>query len=905
MKKTILPLFVLSTVILAGCGGGISSLTSTNDSASETSENVCPTEENGTSLPDQASTDVNLPALPTSFTEPTLVIHFRRNDAQYKNYGLWLWVPGVASRVSAFNYQDKFGVAAAYPLSDFANVLSKNLGLIVVKGTIKDGDTSWGSDWSKDYGNDRIIDLNTIDKESNGYNLYLLSGDGEIYTSPSLAKKDTITNAKFTAVQTIAFETNKLVSGYTLKENGTVVKSETGLCATKGTIALGKDGDPTAAYVLDVTFKTSGKIVTHTVSASALYKLVNFDAKWAYDGADLGANYSAAATTFKVWSPVSSALRLNLYEKGSSSEAASAYETHAMVKGDKGVWSVSVTGDLAGKYYTYSVSNSSYSEKEIVDPYAKACGLNGQRGMVVDFSKTNPTGWDAIAPKAVDKKALTVWETHVADVTSSGTWNGTEAKRKKYLGLIEGGTTYTSSTYANTVKTGFDHIKELGVNAVQLLPIFDQDNDETNPSFNWGYNPLNYNCLEGVYSSDPKDGYARIKEFKQVVQGFNEAGINIVMDVVYNHVSSALGSNFDVLMPGYYYRYNADGTFSNGSGCGNETASDMAMYRKFMIDSTAFWASEYKLGGFRFDLMGLHDLETMKEVSAKLKTINPTIAVYGEPWTGGTTTLASDLQAKQANGNSFVGYGAFNDGMRDALIKGGLHAASEQGWVTDASATSAKDVETIIAGIKGTTANNGVTIADPDKTVNYVTCHDNYTLKDRMTASGGVSSSGAVLAKANVVANSFPLLSQGTSFLLAGDEFNRSKGGSSNSYNASYEVNMLDYALKSRFYDSIFTPYTKLIALKKTVDGLHLSATNAANVDVTSLAGGAIIKQVFKDSANKKEYVAYHCNGTAAVTSATIDLSGYSLYMDSQNLSRSGSFAPAKYEVVIGVKDLA
>jgi pullulanase len=806
MKKTILPLFVLSTVILAGCGGGTSSLTSTNGSASETSENVCPTEESGTSLSDQTSTDVNLPALPTSFTEPTLVIHFRRNDAKYQNYGLWLWVPGVASRVSAFNYQDKFGVAAAYPLSDFANVLSKNLGLIVVKGTIKDGDTSWGSDWSKDYGNDRIIDLNTIDKESNGYNLYLLSGDGEIYTSPSLAKKDTITNAKFTAVQTIAFETNKLVSGYTLKENGTVVKSKTGLCATKGTIALGKDGDPTAAYVLDVTFKTSGKIVTHTVSASALYKLVNFDAKWAYDGADLGANYSAAATTFKVWSPVSSALRLNLYEKGSSSEAASAYETHAMVKGDKGVWSVSVTGDLAGKYYTYSVSNSSYSEKEIVDPYAKACGLNGQRGMVVDFSKTNPTGWDAIAPKAVDKKALTVWETHVADVTSSSTWNGTEAKRKKYLGLIEGGTTYTSSTYANTVKTGFDHIKELGVNAVQLLPIFDQDNDETNPSFNWGYNPLNYNCLEGVYSSDPKDGYARIKEFKQVVQGFNEAGINIVMDVVYNHVSSALGSNFDVLMPGYYYRYNADGTFSNGSGCGNETASDMAMYRKFMIDSTAFWASEYKLGGFRFDLMGLHDLETMKEVSAKLKTINPTIAVYGEPWTGGTTTLASDLQAKQANGNSFVGYGAFNDGMRDALIKGGLHAASEQGWVTDASATSAKDVETIIAGIKGTTANNGVTIADPDKTVNYVTCHDNYTLKDRMTASGGVSSSGAVLAKANVVANSFPLLSQGTSFLLAGDEFNRSKGGSSNSYNASYEVNMLDYALKSRFYDSIFTP---------------------------------------------------------------------------------------------------
>ena len=696
------------------------------------------------------------------------------------------------------------------------------------------------------------------------------------------------------------------MSGYSLKENGVVLKSAEKLCATSGTIALGKNGDPTASYVLELSFKTSGKLVSQNVSISALYKLVNFDAAWAYSGDDLGASYSPTSTTFKVWSPVSSALSLKLYEKGSVSEAATAYDTQAMLRGEKGVWSVTVNGDLAGKYYTYVVTNGAYNEKEIVDPYAKGCGLNGLRGMIVDFSKTNPTGWENVTPKAYEKKSLTVWETHVADVTSSPTWTGTEANRKKYLGLIESGTSYASSTYGNTVKTGFDHIKELGVNAVQILPIFDQDNDEANPSFNWGYNPLNYNCLEGVYSSDPKDGYARIKEFKKVVQGFNAEGINIVMDVVYNHVSSALGSNFDVLMPGYYYRYNADGSFSNGSGCGNETASDMAMYRKFMIDSTAFWASEYKLGGFRFDLMGLHDLETMKEVTAKLKTINPTIAVYGEPWTGGTTTLESDLQAKQANGNSFVGYGAFNDGMRDALIKGGLHAASEQGWVTDYSQTSAADVKTIVAGLKGTTANNGVTIADPDKTVNYVTCHDNYTLRDRLVASGGVSSSGAVLAKANVLANSFPLLSQGTSFLLSGDEFNRSKNGSSNSYASSYEVNTLDYSLKSRFYDSIFTPYTKLIALKKSVDGLHLSATNAANVAVdSSLAGGAIIKQVFKDTANKKEYVAYHCNGTSAVTNASIDLSGYSLYLDSQNLARSGVFAPAKYEVVIGVKDIA
>jgi pullulanase len=901
MKKKFLPLFVFSVFALAACqnGGG--------SSQPSTSAEACVLETAGTSLPDQPTKDVTLPSLPTSFAADTVVVHFRRTDAKYANYGLWLWVPGVASKTYAFNYSDTWGVAAAYPVSDFAQVMSKSLGLIVVKGTIKDGDTSWGSDWSKDYINDRFADLNTFDKSNGAYQVYLISGDGEMYTSPTLTKKDTIQSAKFTNATTISYQTNKIITGYVLKEKGTQVKSASGLCLTSGTIDLGKNGDPTSSYTLELTFGSSQKVVSKSVSVSALYKLVNFDATWAYSGNDLGATYTKASTTFKVWSPISTAIKLNLYHEGDVAAEATAYQSVDMVKGDKGVWSATVTGDLAGVYYTYSVTNASYSAKEIVDPYAKGCGINGRRGMVVDFSLTNPLNWDSVSPKAYDRKALSVWETHVADVTSSATWTGSEANRKKYLGLIEAGTTYTSSSFNSgvAVKTGFDHIKELGVNAVQILPIFDQDNDEANPSFNWGYNPLNYNCLEGVYSSNPKDGYARIKEFKQVVQGFNTAGINIIMDVVYNHVSSAIGSNFDVLVPGYYYRYTDNGDLSNGSGCGNETASDMAMFRKFMIDSTSFWAKEYKLGGFRFDLMGLHDLETMKQLTAALKTINPKICVYGEPWTGGTTTLESDQQAKQANGNSFVGYGAFNDGMRDALIKGGLHAASEQGWVTDYSATSAKDVETIVYGLKGTTANNGVIIADPDKTTNYVTCHDNYTLRDRLVASGGVSNSGVVQAHANVVANSFPLLSQGTSFLLSGDEFNRTKGGNSNSYSSSYAVNALDYSLKARFYNDSFTAYQKMIALKTSVDGLQLSAANAANVAIdTSLASGGIIKQTFKDTAHSKEYVAYHCNGTAAVTAATIDLSGYDLYMDSLGLARTGSFAPSKYEVIIGVKTL-
>ena len=405
-----------------------------------------------------------------------------------------------------------------------------------------------------------------------------------------------------------------------------------------------------------------------------------------------------------------------------------------------------------------------------------------------------------------------VYETHVSDITSSKTWKGSEANRYKFLGLIEENTTYTQDN--TTVKTGFDHIKELGVNAVQLLPIFDQANDETSMTFNWGYNPLNYNVLEGSYSSDPYDGYARIKEFKQVVQAFNEAGINVIMDVVYNHTSGLVGSNFDVLMPGYYYRYTNDGVASNGSGCGNETASEMPMYSRFMKDSTAFLASEYKLGGYRFDLMGLHDLDTMNELVSNLKTVNENIVVYGEPWTSGTTTLSSSKQSVQANGNKYEGFGQFNDQMRDALIKGGLSSDEQVGWVTSNSAGTASDVSKIIAGVKGITQ-AGVSITDPDKTVNYVTCHDNYTLYDRIHAAG-VSEN---VDKMATLANAVVLTSQGTAFILAGEEILRSKQGDKNSYESGYEINELDYSRKITYQD-VFNNYKDLINFKITKDAV-------------------------------------------------------------------------------------
>ena len=501
-------------------------------------------------------------------------------------------------------------------------------------------------------------------------------------------------------------------------------------------------------------------------------------------------------------------------------------------------------------------------------------------------------------------------------MTSSVTWTGTEANRKLFKGMYEAGTTYTKDNV--TVKTGFDHIKELGVNAVQIIPIFDQANDEKNMTFNWGYNPLNYNCLEGGYSSNPEDGYVRIKEFKELVQAYNEAGISIIMDVVYNHVNGAQGSNFDVLFPGYYFRYDNGGQLTNGSGCGNETASNHYMMRKFIVDSVKFWTAEYKLGGFRFDLMGLHDLGTMEEVVTEAKKINENIVVYGEPWTGGTST-GDYTGAKQASGNKFKGYGAFNDKIRDALIKGGLAGDSELGWISDNSKKiSATDTNCLLAGIRGVTAGDS-TIEDPDKAVTYVTCHDNYTLFDRMVATGKFSTNtkdksgnitGATITdenktlikKMNVLANSVVFTSQGTSFMLAGEEFLRSKNYSKNSYNLSYETNELNYALKAEHLD-MFESYKKLIAFKQNVDGLHLDKDGIANFQPKLSSDGAVLSYKVMDTANSREYMVIHANGLA--NQSTFDLSGYTLYWSTLSGTEkvlSAETTVGQYETIIAYK---
>ena len=825
----------------------------------------------------------------------SLAIHYKRTDGKYSEWGYWIWVTGADGKLFEHTGTDAYGGVAKYTLDEFGkDALTKGIGIIPRLLT----------SWTKDCEVDRLLNFSEYEKdENNCYHVYLRQGDEKLYKDDdmpafiSICRFETMTSLKVVASEPMTkidlLESDKVIASVTEAAGSATLTMD---------LPEGTEADIGKAYTITATF-VNGKTATQAVSVSNLYTTADFNSKYAYDGDDLGAILSAdkTTTTFKVWTPVSQSVTLNLYSAGNdtASSGSTLIKSVPMQRGDKGVWYHTENDNLAGKYYTYTVVNPTYPEgREIVDPYAKSAGLSGKRGQVVDFDDTSltPSNWteDYLS---LDRNALVVYETHVADVTSSETWTGTEANRKKYLGMIEPGTTYSEGGV--TVTTGFDHIKELGVNAVQLLPIFDQDNDEANVKFNWGYNPLNYNVLEGCYSSDPTDGYVRIREFKQLVQAYKDAGIGIIMDVVYNHTSSNVGNNFDVLMPGYYYRYNTNGTSSSGSGCGNDTASENYMFRKFMIDSVCFWAKEYNLAGFRFDLMGLHDLETMNLLTAELKKINPDIIVYGEPWQLSTATSAK--LATQNNGNLYEGYGQFNDQGRDALIKGGLNGNSAKGWITGTTLSST-DVEKIISAFKGYTK-GAYPINDPDKTVNYVTCHDNYTLYDRIKAAGITDET--TIKQMAMLANSVVFTSNGTAFMLAGEEFLRTKGGDHNSYQSSYKVNELDYSLKIKHLD-MFQSYQKLIWLKQNASGLALKASEMSNYSVEKLANGAMFVLTFSGEIDGAERIikVIHANG-ALPADTTTDLAGYTLYLDTlnvQGLTLTNATPVLPYQTIVAYK---
>lgn len=577
------------------------------------------------------------------------------------------------------------------------------------------------------------------------------------------------------------------------------------------------------------------------VSAATNQKKTDYHAyaatldKTTYTGNDLGATYTEKATTFKVWSPQATSIKVNIYEYGSDEEGdAGSIESKALVLDKKtGVWSVKVNGNLAGKYYTYTVKHGK-TETETADVYAKACGVNGKRSMVVDLSTTNPEGWESDSHVLVQNQTdASVWEVSVADFSSSESSGVSEQNRGKFLAFTEEGTTVDG--VQGGTSTCIDYLKQLGVKYVQIMPFYDfgsvDESKDIMEQYNWGYDPVNYNCPEGSYSTDPYKGEVRIKECKQMIQALHNAGIGVIMDVVYNHTYST-ESAFQYTVPNYYYRMNDDGTFSNGSGCSNDTASEHKMFRKYMIDSVTYWAKEYHIDGFRFDLMGLHDVTTMNSIRDALDNLyedgsGKQIIMYGEAWDMATnadegTVMANQKNLKQMNDR----IGAFNDGIRDA-IKGST-AGVDKGFIQGGSGRAA--LKTGISGQSDTTT--GWANA-PTQCVTYASCHDNLCMYDKLVDSVYGRNSEyrkryEDLVSMNKLSAAIVITSQGIPFMLAGEEFARSKDGDENSYSSSREENMIDWANLNEYSD-ITEYYRGLLKIRENFAALSDSTATTAN----------------------------------------------------------------------------
>ena len=791
----------------------------------------------------------NAPVTPPSYEEDSIWFHYHRPEHDYDDWGLWLWecTPDgthyAFDTFFEFNGMDSYGAISAQPISLWSDLSVNSIGLIVRDGA-----------WTKDPDGaaDRFISLSGFTKDENNiYHIYLVSGDMGVYDSTAGKDADIILESGFTTSKRIWVEANHELESYKFFENDTLLKEK--VYPSKESkkyadLTLSEEGNFDSVYTCELKFRKSGRTITTEIDTLPLFKTEKFNELYTYDG-ELGAIYTPTSTTFKVWSPASSNITLNIYENGTpksvdSTKGSDEKTTYTMTKGEKGVFSYTVEGDLNGKYYTYSVTNNKFTNRETVDPYTKSAGVNGRRGMIIDFNdpRALPEGWNNADWDIHSQGEMTVWETHVADVTSSETWTGNANNKHLFNGVIEKGTTYTENDV--TVKTGYDHIKELGVNTVQLVPVYDQDNDEIRKSFNWGYNPLNYNVIEGSYASDPYDGFVRVKEFRNLVKTFNDDGINVIMDVVYNHMSSLDNSGFNILMPGYYFRYQ-NGTPTSNSGCGNDTASDLPMMRKFMIDSTLFLAETYKLSGYRFDLMGLHDVDTMNELVKNLKeNYNKDIVVYGEPWNMGT--VSGITYAHQGNMSKWEGFAGFNDVMRDA-IKGSVFDATSTGWATAEDGSQKSAYENVANSLLGYTPGSS---KDPSKNVAYVSCHDNNTIFDKMKLSVTDFDNNAPIAESELgkevltkcadysaFSNSLVFASQGVSFMNAGEEMCRSKINEDNSlnhnsYNATYKCNELDYSRLIE-YSEIYEEYKFMINLKQSVAALHYLTSEDVTENVT------------------------------------------------------------------------
>ena len=644
-------------------------------------------------------------------------------------------------------------------------------------------------------------------------------------------------------------------------------------------------------------------IMSTTISCQSVKKeYTSFEEYPIPEGKLVEMEYSPIETKFTLWAPTAEEVRVLLYDSGNEG---SAYQTLSLEMGEDGIWNTSIKEDLKGKFYTFNVKVNGKWLGDTPGIMAKAVGVNGKRAAVIDLRSTDPEGWaNDVRPLLKDYADIIVYEMHHRDFSLDSV-SGIRNKGK-FLALTELGTTTSQGE-----KTGIDHLKELGVTHVHILPSYDYASvDESKPDkaqYNWGYDPQNYNVPDGSYSTDPYKPDVRIKEFKQMVQALHKAGIRVVLDVVYNHTFNTEESTFERTVPGYFYRQTKDGKPANGSGCGNETASDRAMMRKYMVESVLYWINEYHIDGFRFDLMGIHDIETMNEIRAAVDKIDPSIFIYGEGWAASAPQLDQEELAMKANIYKMPRIAAFSDEMRDGL-RGGWDDDRKGAFLIGQPGHEMSIKFGLVGAVKHPQViNDSVNYSkepwalQPTQMISYVSCHDDMCLADRLKATMP-DATDEERASLHKLAETFVFTSQGVPFIFAGDEMMRDKKGIHNSYNSPDSINTIDWRNKTIHHD-VFDYVRELITLRKNHPAFRMGDADKVRqyMEFLPVEGSNLVAFILKDNANgdswKNIIVAFNSRKEPAKLS--IPAGRYTIVCKDGKIKQSGMGQVSGNEIIV------
>ncbi|MBD5150256.1 MAG: type I pullulanase [Oscillibacter sp.] len=769
---------------------------------------------------------VSVTVIRVSADDIVIKLHYHREDGNYDGWNAWIWGPDNDGNYSGeFTETDENGGKVI----TVVNPGTTRLGFII---RLRQGSNDWAD---KDTGDDRFINIPEL--ISGTIHIYVESGVKnytKVYDEGAVVEH-TLIEASYDGDTTVSVIMTGKIDGlaagdFRIKDSDIAVTG----------VSAGKESE-NSTWTYDLTLSEgleSGEVYlleykggTYNISMPNVYSTEAFEEKYTYAGSDLGATWTAAKTTFRVWAPTAKSVSVKLYESGTEGTD-DLIKTLPMTQDVNGTWVVEENGDLNGTYYTYEAEVAAKTV-ETVDPYARTTGVNGKRAMVIDLDSTDPEGWalDTNPNADLTYTDAVIYELHVRDL-SSDTSSGISAQHTgKFLGLTENGTATSGG-----MPTGIDHIKDLGVTHIHLLPVYDfgsVDETGTGSQFNWGYDPVNYNVPEGSYSTDPYDGEVRVREMKQMVKSLHDDGISVIMDVVYNHVQSGDTFSVNQLVPGYFSRIKDDGTYSSNSGCGNDTASERSMVRKFIVDSVNYWADEYHIDGFRFDLVGLLDTETINEIVTTVHAKHPDAIFYGEGWSmSDFVTKENVVMATQGNSAQTPNFAYFSDNIRDAL-KGSVWDLAP-GYVAGSPNYTAAITEGFMARPSWS--------SNPTQIVNYASCHDNYTLFDRLVLSTP-EATGADQIRMNNLAAAIYLTAEGIPLMQAGEEMLRTKvneDGSfnENSYNAPDSVNSIKWdVLDSKEYQDVYAYYQGLIAFRKAHGALRLTSEADITAHVHPVSG--------------------------------------------------------------------